>query len=149
MNVIFCSVTELEKALSAGATVIGVNNRNLRTFALDMGTTAAVVARAASLAEEASRSRVEPLLRPPVVISLSGVKEPSDLASSVLDCAAAASEAGISRSPCLGACLRGFLVGEALMRASDPKAMASISLVMCFWEQCGVGLGESCMIIPF
>jgi indole-3-glycerol phosphate synthase len=126
-----CSVHELEDALVAGAAVIGVNNRNLRTFTLDMGTTSAVVA--ASLKRH---SHVPPAAdvgssaRPPVVLSLSGIKEADDLRSMVRDCAArAASDAGEARGPRLAACLRGFLIGEALMRSPDPAAMVRTVLV--------------------
>lgn len=37
--------TELERALAAGATVVGINNRNLRTLAVDLGTAYALVER--------------------------------------------------------------------------------------------------------
>lgn len=41
---------ELERALACGASVIGVNNRDLRTFHVDLGVTARVAARLASVA---------------------------------------------------------------------------------------------------
>lgn len=113
----FRSVAELGIALTAGASVIGVNNRNLRTFVLDMGTTAAVVAHAAQLPSPAAPARS------PVILSLSGIKEAADLTGTVLECATAAAASGVPRSPRLGATLRGFLIGEALMRAADPSAM--------------------------
>lgn len=37
--------TELDAALGAGATIIGVNNRNLKTFQVDLGTTESLAAR--------------------------------------------------------------------------------------------------------
>lgn len=115
-----CSVAELGVALTAGASVIGVNNRNLRTFVLDMGTTAAVVAHAARLPTSAAPAR------PPVILSLSGIKEAADVSSTVLECAAAAAASGVPRSPRLASTLRGFLIGEALMRAADPAAMVRL-----------------------
>lgn len=55
--------TELRVALDAGARVLGVNNRNLRTFDEDLGTTerlAGLVSREATLvAESAIRSRAD------------------------------------------------------------------------------------------
>ena len=80
---------ELSRALLLGATLIGINNRNLRTFETDLA--------------------VSEYLLPHVpasvtAISESGMQGPAD----------------ISRLHEAGA--RGFLVGEALMRADDPGA---------------------------
>lgn len=80
-------MTELTRALALGAKLIGINNRNLRTFETDLA--------------------VSEYLLPHVpsdvtVISESGMQGPED----------------ILRLHVAGA--RGFLVGEALMRADDP-----------------------------
>ena len=98
------SEAELDVAIQAGAQVIGVNNRNLRTFVVDMGTTARVVKAAAGLLK-AGRAP-EGL----AVISLSGLRSAADVTDLV---AAARTEAGAADAD---AVLRGFLVGEALMR---------------------------------
>ncbi|MBD5653564.1 MAG: indole-3-glycerol phosphate synthase TrpC [Candidatus Eremiobacteraeota bacterium] len=80
---------ELARALALPADVVGINNRDLRTFETDLGVT----------------EHLLPSVPPgTLVISESGVHEPSDIASLHL----------------LGA--RGFLIGEALMRSSDPTA---------------------------
>ncbi|HEX5273958.1 MAG TPA: indole-3-glycerol phosphate synthase TrpC [Candidatus Rubrimentiphilum sp.] len=81
---------ELKRALALGAVLIGINNRNLRTFETDLA--------------------VSEYLLPEVpqgvtVISESGMRHAGD----------------ISRLHAAGA--RGFLVGEALMRADDPAAL--------------------------
>jgi len=110
------SVAEFEVASAVGARVVGINNRNLRTFEVDLGTTARVVA-AAAAAEAAGA--------PPVaLLSLSGLRSAEDAAALVADCAAAAGGAP-------GACppqLRGFLIGEALMRSEAPRAMVAALL---------------------
>src|SRR5438477_8853288 len=80
---------ELRRAVAAGATVIGVNNRDLRTFRTSLGTSERLIA-------EAPRDRV--------MISESGLQTPASL----------------RHLRALG--FRGFLVGEALMRACDPEA---------------------------
>src|SRR5437762_1499673 len=79
---------ELRRAVAAGATVIGVNNRDLRTFRTSLGTSERLIA-------EAPRDRV--------MISESGLQTPASL----------------RHLRALG--FRGFLVGEALMRAPDPE----------------------------
>ncbi|MDP9315759.1 MAG: indole-3-glycerol phosphate synthase TrpC [Chloroflexota bacterium] len=57
---------ELERALTAGATTVGVNNRDLRTFAVDVGTTG----RLAELLPQCER---------PVLVSESGIQQAEDL----------------------------------------------------------------------
>ncbi|MDQ2872090.1 MAG: indole-3-glycerol phosphate synthase TrpC [Candidatus Eremiobacteraeota bacterium] len=81
---------ELERACAAGATLIGINNRNLRTFETDLTVTEYLL----------------PLAPANVtVISESGLRGPQDL----------------TRLHAAGS--RGFLIGEALMRAEDPAAL--------------------------
>ena len=80
---------ELRRAVAAGATVIGVNNRDLRTFRTSLETSERLIA-------EAPRDRV--------MISESGLQRPASL----------------RHLRALG--FRGFLIGEALMRAPDPEA---------------------------
>ena len=110
------SVDELTRALSANALVIGVNNRNLHTFQVDMSTTERVAAalRERSSIEEQHTSKEEEeerseevtrQERSPLIVALSGIKARADVVRY--------ENAGI----------RGILVGEALMRASNPHAM--------------------------
>ena len=81
---------ELNRALALDAGLIGINNRDLRTFETDLAVSEYLI----------------PLVPPAVtVISESGMREPED----------------ILRLHRAGA--RGFLIGEALMRAEDPAAM--------------------------
>ena len=108
------SVAELHRALAVGAEVIGVNNRNLHTFRVDLGTTERVArALAEHNAMEAvqerpprrrskSSSQGQRTARPPIIIALSGIT----------------SRADVERYERCG--VRGVLVGEALMRASNP-----------------------------
>ena len=80
---------ELSRAVKAGARIIGVNNRDLRTFRTSLETSERLIA-------EAPRDRI--------MISESRLKGPTSLRD----------------LRALG--FRGFLIGEALMRASDPEA---------------------------
>src|SRR5207247_8305253 len=80
---------ELRRAGTAGARIIGVNNRDLRTFQTSLETSERLIA-------EAPRDRI--------MISESGLKGADDL----------------RHLQALG--FRGFLIGEALMRATDPEA---------------------------
>ena len=66
------SVEEIEEAVNAGAELIGINNRNLRTFTVDLETTA-------RLSEYVPKDRI--------LISESGVKTAAD-ASYLFDCGA-------------------------------------------------------------
>jgi indole-3-glycerol phosphate synthase len=79
---------ELRRALNAGARIIGVNNRDLRTFQVSLNTSERLIA-------DVPRDRI--------LISESGLQS----ADSVL------------RLRNVG--FRGFLIGEALMRAPDPE----------------------------
>jgi len=79
---------ELRRAVSTGARLIGVNNRDLLTFRTSLETSERLIA-------EAPRDRI--------TISESGLQSPKSLRH--------------LRS--LG--FRGFLIGEALMRAPDPE----------------------------
>ena len=80
---------ELYRAMRAGARIIGVNNRDLRTFGTSLQTSERLIA-------EAPTDRV--------MISESGLQNSKSL----------------RHLHALG--FRGFLIGEALMRASDPEA---------------------------
>jgi indole-3-glycerol phosphate synthase len=79
---------ELRRALDAGVKVIGVNNRDLKTFQISLNTSERLIAEA-----------------PPgsIMISESGLQSTESLC----------------RLRRLG--FRGFLIGEALMRAGDPE----------------------------
>src|SRR5206468_12368260 len=80
---------ELHRAEMTGARLIGVNNRDLRTFQTSLETSERLIA-------EAPRDRI--------MISESGLQNPKSL----------------RHLRALG--FRGFLIGEALMRAPDPEA---------------------------
>jgi indole-3-glycerol phosphate synthase len=80
---------EFRRASDAGAILIGVNNRDLRTFTIDAGRT----------------ERLIPLYRDDqVAVCESGIHTPADVARML--------RAGVD----------GFIIGEALMTASDPAA---------------------------
>jgi indole-3-glycerol phosphate synthase len=83
------SSEELTRALNAGAKIIGVNNRDLRTFRVSLNTSERLIA-------EAPRDKI--------MISESGLHRTDSLL----------------HLHKLG--FRGFLIGEALMRAPDPEA---------------------------
>src|SRR2546429_9100831 len=91
---------ELDRAVEAGAQVIGVNNRDLSTFEVSLETSV-------QLASAAPKDTV--------LISESGIGSADD----------------IQRLRGLG--YRGFLIGETLMRADDPKELlAKFSLAQAF-----------------
>ncbi len=81
---------ELERALKLKTPLIGVNNRNLRTFEVDLSTTTDVVSLVANWPGER------------LLISESGIRSQDDVRL------------------LKGAGVHAFLVGEAFMRASDP-----------------------------
>lgn len=86
------NVTELERAIELGAKVIGVNNRNLHDFEVDMSTTSRVN-------EALSKKGGDR----PVLVALSGITGRQSVEGYL--------QAGV----------QGLLVGESLMRAADPK----------------------------
>jgi indole-3-glycerol phosphate synthase len=78
---------ELELALDCGAGIVGVNNRDLKTLAVDLGVSQTLI----------------PRIGPgKIAVVESGISSPQE----------------ISRFSALGA--RAFLIGESLMRSSDP-----------------------------
>ncbi len=84
---------ELDRALSAGAELIGVNNRNLKTFKVDLATTERLAARM----KDASRAKD----RSPLLVAESGIHTRAD----------------VERLAKCGA--RAILVGESLMKHAD------------------------------
>jgi len=88
------SVAELDAALAAGARVIGINNRNLHTFEMDLGRTSQL----------AGVLRARGLLHTVELVALSGITARADVSTYVGD--------GVGA----------VLVGEALMRSPDPAA---------------------------
>jgi anthranilate synthase/indole-3-glycerol phosphate synthase/phosphoribosylanthranilate isomerase len=87
------NIAELQTALDLGSKVIGVNNRNLHDFKVDMSTTSRVNA------ELQQRGKEDVIL-----CALSGIEKPEDVAKYV------------------GEGVKAVLVGESLMRASDTKS---------------------------
>jgi indole-3-glycerol phosphate synthase len=63
--------SELDRALSVGASLIGVNNRNLKTFKVDLATTEQLAARLASSRKAAGQS--------PLLIAESGIHTRADV----------------------------------------------------------------------
>ncbi|GAA5832944.1 hypothetical protein JCM11251_000540 [Rhodosporidiobolus azoricus] len=90
------NASELERALAVGARVIGVNNRNLHDFNVDMATTS----RIADVIKEKYPERAGDV----VLIALSGITGRKDVVKY--------QEQGVSA----------VLVGESLMRANDKGA---------------------------
>jgi indole-3-glycerol phosphate synthase len=89
--------TELDRALSAGADLIGVNNRNLKTFQVDLATTEQLAARL----DSHFTSHVSTL---PLLVAESGIHTHADVLR--------LSKAGA----------KAILVGESLMREGDIAA---------------------------
>ncbi len=83
---------ELDRALALGAPLIGVNNRNLRSFTVDLATTERL----------AARLRAHPAGARTLLVAESGIHTPADVA----------------RLQAAGA--RAILVGESLLRSGDP-----------------------------
>lgn len=121
---------EMEIALSCGAKVIGVNNRNLHTFQLDTQTTERIVnvARRLGYTHEIPSTRGEggsdaPRSDSPTVLiaALSGITSSEDVRHF----------ASLGVSCCL--------VGESVMKASDPEALVRSFITQPGHEQTDQG----------
>lgn len=88
--------TELERALAIGASLVGINNRDLKTFQVDLRTTEKLAARLAERARAGSAAARHALL-----VAESGIQTRAD----------------VERLKQAGA--RAILVGESLLRGPD------------------------------
>ena len=86
---------ELDRAMDAGAVLVGVNNRDLKTFKVDLGTTERLAARLRESGGTAGR---------PLLVGESGIHTRSDVER--------LARAGV----------QAILVGESLMREADMNA---------------------------
>jgi indole-3-glycerol phosphate synthase len=87
--------TELDRAVAAGARLVGVNNRDLKTFKVDLGTTERLAARLRKVCQHAEM---------PLLVGESGIHTRTD----------------VERLARGGA--QAILVGESLVRDTDPTA---------------------------
>ena len=94
---------ELERALIAGAELVGVNNRNLKTFKVDLATTERLAARLRSSPRNTQHATDRP---PPLLVAESGIHTRADV-ERLAKCGAGA-----------------ILVGESLMKQADIGAKA-------------------------
>jgi indole-3-glycerol phosphate synthase len=101
---------ELDRALAAGASLIGVNNRNLKTFKVDLATTERLAAmmedRGWKMAKSAGPSSILHPPSTPLLVAESGIHTRPD----------------VERLKRAGA--RAMLVGESLMRSGDIAGQA-------------------------
>jgi indole-3-glycerol phosphate synthase len=101
--------TELDRALNIGAGLIGVNNRDLKTFKVDLGTTERLAARMKERSEKTavigrSRSSVGDSITSPLLVAESGINTRSD----------------VERLASCGA--KAILVGESLVKQGNISA---------------------------
>ena len=87
--------SELDRAMAAGARLIGVNNRDLKTFTVDLGTTERLAARLSRASGDASSA---------LLVAESGIRNRADVERLV--------RAGV----------QAILVGESLMRQANVAA---------------------------
>lgn len=102
---------EMRRAINCGARIIGVNNRNLRTFEVSLDVSVELAREAGRILNSQGKggegaSDVEPAhSREVFLVSESGLSKAADL----------------RRLQAVG--FRAFLIGETLMRAENPEAM--------------------------
>eukprot|EP01125_Pyxidicula_operculata_P004710 TRINITY_DN1760_c1_g1_i5.p1 TRINITY_DN1760_c1_g1~~TRINITY_DN1760_c1_g1_i5.p1 ORF type:complete len:601 (-),score=154.22 TRINITY_DN1760_c1_g1_i5:20-1822(-) len=101
--------SEMQTALKQGARVIGINNRNLHDFTVDMNTTTKLLEYKEQFFQSGSE---EGELLPTIFIALSGITCASDVKYFVTS--------GVS----------GILVGETLMKSEDPFKKAQSLIAM-------------------
>jgi indole-3-glycerol phosphate synthase len=94
---------ELDRALAVGAQLIGVNNRDLKTFKVDLATTERLATRLRSAPHATHPAPVSPL---PLLVAESGIHTHAD----------------VERLAKCG--VQAMLVGESLMRSADIGAKA-------------------------
>lgn len=97
---------ELDRAMALGAGLIGVNNRNLKTFSVDIGTTESVAARLRAAGRLEGPASV-------LLVAESGIHTRAD----------------VERVQAAGA--RAILVGESLMRSGDNPPAKIRALLGC------------------
>ena len=95
---------ELDRALTAGADIIGVNNRNLKTFQVDLSVTERLAARLGAKAQARQHSIGAGALHAKVLVAESGLHTRAD----------------VERLARCGA--KAILVGESLMKQADIAA---------------------------
>eukprot|EP01012_Entosiphon_sulcatum_P010844 TRINITY_DN16463_c0_g1_i1.p1 TRINITY_DN16463_c0_g1~~TRINITY_DN16463_c0_g1_i1.p1 ORF type:complete len:506 (-),score=69.50 TRINITY_DN16463_c0_g1_i1:43-1560(-) len=112
---------EMDLALDAGAKVIGINNRDLTTFKVNIGRTGALL-------KHVETSRPQALKGGPIFVALSGVHGPGE----------------IQRIHSDAPIVRHFLVGTSLMRAADPVILLRTlrGVTEPYVKICGVTLEE-------
>jgi indole-3-glycerol phosphate synthase len=96
---------ELDRALQVGARLIGVNNRDLKSFTVDLGTTERIAARLAERRNSSVESSEQPAAAPsPLLVAESGIH----------------TREHVERLAACGA--RAILVGESLMRGAEIRS---------------------------
>lgn len=134
---------ELEVAIMAGAKVIGVNNRNLHTFQMDLQTTENVAARLVQLSSSSSQEAVgeEGTADTTIILDHSSVDTANAAKYTLCSLSGMSTAFDVNRYRQInvGMCL----IGESLMRAIDPKAaIAGLCLNPQDWADRSTGHGQ-------